>query len=74
MESFEMDKGKFKPKASVALTHITEVGDLTPVEQTKFKKLFAQGFGVFKIQFSTIGLVSGQYKKSELEDHEPSTP
>ena len=41
MESFEMDKGKFKPKSSVALTHITEVGDLTPEEQTKFKKQFA---------------------------------
>ena len=71
MESHEITNSRaLKPAYSIPLDFVTEIGDLTAEEQSKFKKHFAQGFGVFKVVFDSTKLIKGLYMRIALSEHE----
>lgn len=57
MASEEINKGKYKPKFSISLDMIDEIGELTDDERKKLKKNFVKGIGAFKIVFDKDGMV-----------------
>jgi hypothetical protein len=64
MASEEINKGKYKPKFSVSLNMIDEIGEVTDEERRKLKKNFVKGIGAFKIVFNRDGLVQGDLKSA----------